>query len=86
MHALQLVMSLSFCFRLPEVLRIFDYQSDELMSNLLTELERVKQEGENYWLSKVRCLFIKSISTCKMLTVKNTSWHFYSIGFFEMCN
>lgn len=37
---------------LPEVLRIFDYQSDELMSNLLTELERFKQEGENYWLSK----------------------------------
>lgn len=57
MHALQLVTSFSFCFRLPEVLRIFDYQSDELMSNLLTELERFKQEGENYWLSKVRCLF-----------------------------
>ena len=47
-----------FCFRLPEVLRIFDYQSDELMSNLLTELERVKQEGENYWLSKVQYLFV----------------------------
>ena len=47
----------SFCFRLPEVLRIFDYQSDVLMSNLLTELERFKQEGENYWLSKVQYLF-----------------------------
>lgn len=63
MHALQLVTSFSFCFRLPEVLRIFDYQSDELMSNLLTELERFKQEGENYWLSKVRCLFVFFLSS-----------------------
>ena len=53
-YTMYIVISLSFCFRLPEVLRIFDYQSDELMSNLLTELERVKQEGENYWISKVQ--------------------------------
>lgn len=57
LYALQLV-TFSFCFRLPEVLRIFDYQSDELMSNLLTELERFNQEGENYWLSKVRYLLV----------------------------
>ncbi|XP_078343727.1 tudor domain-containing protein 5-like isoform X2 [Oculina patagonica] len=37
---------------LPEILRTFDHQSEELMSNLLKEVDCFKQEGESYWLLK----------------------------------
>lgn len=37
---------------LPEIFKIFDHHSEDLLSSLLEEIECFKKEGKNYWTSK----------------------------------
>lgn len=37
---------------LPEILKIFDHHSEDLLPSLVKEIECFKKEGENYWTSK----------------------------------